>query len=172
MIITLCGSARFEPWYLAWNEALSFSGRAVFSLASLDHYQGMSGYSLEEKQVLDEVQRLKIRASDGIAVLNVFAYIGDSTLEAIRYARAEGKQTYFLESWGEGNGIGRGHFAHVQATRDVYGVPREYGSPISTVMDHRRPSIWDLLPGAGEMRTAIVARLRRRLEPVAGGWGA
>jgi len=172
MIITLCGSARFEPWYLAWNEALSFSGRAVFSLAALDHYQGVSGYSIQEKAVLDEVQRLKIRASDGIAVLNVFAYMGDSTLEAIRYARSENKLTYFLESWGEGNGIGQGHFAHVQAARDLYNVPKVYGSPIGTVMSHQRPPIWDLLPEASEMRTAIVARLRRRLEPIVGGWGA
>jgi hypothetical protein len=29
MIITLCGSSRFEPWFHAWNQALSLSGHVV-----------------------------------------------------------------------------------------------------------------------------------------------
>lgn len=174
MIITLCGSARFEPWFHAWNEALSLSGHCIFSLAAYpSQHEGVKEwYSKESKMVLDEVHKGKIDASHAILVLNVFAYIGESTLTEITHATRKGKVTHFLESWGEGNGIGTSHFEHVQAARDKWGVPKGFGSPIDTSVRSSRPSAWDLLVESGPMRNSIVSGLRRALEPFAGGWGA
>jgi hypothetical protein len=172
MIITLCGSARFEPWFHAWNEALSLSGHSVFSLAAYpsQHDGVKSWYTLAQKDVLDAVHKRKIDASAAILVLNVFAYFGESTLGEIKHARRLGKTTYFLESWGEGCGINSSHFEHVQAARDAYGVPKDFGSPIST-STLECPSPWKLLPDAGPARSAIVSSLQRRLTAIAGGWG-
>jgi len=187
MIITLCGSARFEPWFHAWNEALSLSGHVVFSLAAYpSQYEGVKEwYTKEEKAVLDAVHKGKIDVSHAILVLNVFAYIGESTLSEIEHARRGErwrdasdralplKTTYFLESWGEGNGIGGNHFEHIQkAAFEKFGVPRNFGSPIRTATSNTCPDPWGLLPDAGARRSAIVNMLHRRLDVVANGWGA
>lgn len=34
MIITLCGSSRFEAWFHMWNQALGLAGRCAFGLSS------------------------------------------------------------------------------------------------------------------------------------------
>lgn len=170
MIITLCGSARFEPWFHAWNEALSLAGHCVFGLAAYpsQHDGTKEWYTPQQKEIIDAVHLGKIATSHAVLVLNVFAYIGESTLKEIEYALSKGKETYFLESWGAGYGIGTGHFAHVQAARDRFGVPKDYGSPIAT---HGGRWPHALLPDSGQVRRDIVTRLQRVLEPIAGGWG-
>ena len=163
MIITLCGSARFEPWYHMWNEALSLAGHVVFGLAAWPSmHDRREWYSEDEKNVLDYVHKRKIDASDAILVLNVFAYIGESTLNEIEYARRHEVRTHFLESWGMGLGIGGNHNVETRAARDMYKVPLGYGSPISTVEDYEHPSPWDLLGDGGLRRSSIVDRLQAR----------
>ena len=63
MIITLCGSARFEAWYHMWNEALSLAGHRVFGLASYPsmHEGEKSWYTPEQKVTLDMVHKQKIQ---------------------------------------------------------------------------------------------------------------
>lgn len=172
MIITLCGSSRFEPWYHAWNEALSLTGHCVFGLASYpsQHDGKKDWYTVEQKAMLDEVHRYKIEASDAILVLNVFAYIGDSTMREIRHACYSKKDTYFLESWGEGFGIGSNHFKHIQEAARRLGVPEGYGSPINTVESKACPSPWRLLGDAGPYRSMIVSSLRRQIGRVVPGY--
>jgi hypothetical protein len=165
MIITLCGSARFEPWFHMWNEALSLSGHCVFALSSYPSLNAgeKDWYTEEQKKVLDAVHKGKIDASHAILVLNVFAYVGESTLSEIVHAKEHRKKLYSLESWGEGNGVGTNHFLHVRdaALRHI-GRPH-FGSPISTVHDGRPfYGPWELLPPGGVERTAIVARLKKR----------
>ncbi len=107
MIITLCGSARFEPWFHAWNEALSLAGHCVFGLAAYpsQHDGTKEWYTQQQKEIIDAVHLGKIATSHAVLVLNVFAYIGESTLKEIEYALSKGKETYFLESWGAGYGL-------------------------------------------------------------------
>jgi hypothetical protein len=162
MIITLCGSARFEAWFHAWNEALSLSGHCVFGLGcypSLKRGQ-KDWYTPEQKRVLDQVHKDKITASKAILVLNVFAYIGESTLGEIAHARAKNVKTYFLESWGVGCGIDRSHYESVQKAAIAHGVPPSYRSPIDT-FETFAPGLWDLLPDAGSSRLAIVEGLHK-----------
>lgn len=137
MIITLCGSARFEPWFHAWNKALTLAGHTVFSLACFPSIEGeREWYTPEQKAELDSAHLRKIDASDAVLVLNVAAYIGPSTLREIEHARRTETQLYFLESWGEGLGIGPNHS---QEHRDKFrkyferdGIAHWPASPVDT----------------------------------------
>lgn len=163
MIITLCGSARFEKWFHSWNEVLSLSGHCVFGLGSYPsfHEGEKNWYSPEQKNVLDAVHKWKINLSEAILVLNPFAYLGESTLSEIRHATVKKKQIYYLQSWGEGCGVGANHFKHVLVEKTRFGVAKDYVSPISTVPRDRSP--WDLLPPqAGPFRSELVERLKEK----------
>lgn len=104
MTITLCGSTRFEAWFRAWETALSLLGHTVMSLSAYpSDFKGEKiWYTDEEKRVMDEVHKRKIDASDGIFVLNVAGYIGESTLSEIHHARAKGKRVWFLQQQPQG----------------------------------------------------------------------
>lgn len=163
MIITLCGSARFEKHFKIWNEVLSLAGHEVFGLAAYpSDYNGVkSWYSEKQKATLDQVHKRKIAASDAIVVLNVYAYIGDSTMSEIDHALLKRKRIYPLESWGKGNGINDTHKDAVQLDRKNYGIPENYVSPISTCETPFDQIVsWSsLLGGAGTDRSALIKRL-------------
>lgn len=102
MIITLCGSARFERLFRVWNEVLTLAGHTVFDLAVYpSEKQGTKQWYTDlEKIKLDAAHLNKIAASDAIVVLNLYGYIGESTMREVMFARASGKQIFFLESVG------------------------------------------------------------------------
>jgi len=163
MIITLCGSTRFEPWFHIWNEMLSLSGHQVFGLASYPSQHGgvKEWYTPEEKQILDDVHKAKIDLSDAILVLNVFAYIGESTMAEIVHAREEGCKVYALESWKQGLGVGPNHKDDVIEAKRRY-VPADYVSPMDTFYPHMiDPWVTALLGQGGARRTRIVERYYR-----------
>lgn len=84
MIITLCGSSRFEPWFRLWNEALGLAGHPSFGLCAWPSRKSRrEWYTAEQKTTLDRVHLTKIERSDAILVLNVFAYMGESTLSEL-----------------------------------------------------------------------------------------
>lgn len=162
MIITLCGSARFEPWFHMWNEVLGLSGIPCFGLSAYpsQKVEGKDWYTEAQKIRLDETHRNKIACSTGILVLNVFGYIGESTMREIEFARANEKRTYFLESWGKGCGVGSLHNSLVRMSKEKYGIPRNYMSPIDTFECQSRPSPWSLPLGeCGPYRSALVERI-------------
>lgn len=103
MIITLCGSNRFESEFKKWNERLTLQGHVVFSLGVYPSDKGLSDsekwYTDEQKAVLDHVHKLKIKASDAILVLNVDGYVGESTSSEIIYAQSQNKIIYALNLW-------------------------------------------------------------------------
>src|SRR6266852_6357668 len=111
MIITLCGSSRFEAWFKVWNEALSLAGHCVFTVSVYPSFKegNKDWYTEEEKRTLDAVHRMKITRSDVALFLNVWAYMGESTLAEFQYAKIMGTRIVFLESWGKGNGPGSSH---------------------------------------------------------------
>lgn len=145
MIVTLCGSARFEDHFKTWNEALTMAGHTVFTLTRYPSEKGAKlWYTDAQKAALDEAHKRKINASEAVLVLNVFGYMGESTLGEVAHAKARGKKLYALESWGKGNGIGGNHFDHVQAAcRRV--VPDYRGSPIDTTSNSGFRYAFDLL---------------------------
>jgi len=111
MIVTLCGSAKFEDLFKEWNEKLTLQGHVVFSLAVYpsDKNDNKNWYTPEQKAALDEAHKNKIDASDAILVINPDGYVGESTLSEIEFAIEKGKKiyrTYFSEKDVHGNGFG------------------------------------------------------------------
>jgi hypothetical protein len=172
MIITLCGSARFEPWFHMWNEALGLAGHAAFGLCSYPSAHGgnKDWYDERMKGILDEVHLNKIRASEAVLFLNVFAYMGKSTMSEFAHARDSGKKIYFLESWGEGLGVGANHKPEYQDAFHRFGC--RGGSPIRTC-DYNTNPLGLLGEGASVYRSQLVARLKARETAALGfAWGA
>lgn len=165
LTITLCGSARFERMFHAWNEALTISGgHAVFGLAVYPSLKGeREWYSPEEKKRLDEAHLRKIERSDAILVINQWAYIGPSTLAEIKHARELRKTVYATESWGKGCGIGAMHDKRTQAAAIADEVGDEdsvFVSPLDTFAPHMRWAT-DLLGPAGSIRSRYIDLLKR-----------
>ncbi len=165
MIITLCGSSRFEPWWHLWNEALGLSGHSCFALCAWPSMKSeREWYSTEQKKALDVVHFNKIEASEAIFVINKFAYIGESTAREIVHARSLRKKVISMESWGVGSGIGKNHSDTVRQSAESYGVPVEYRSPIDMIHHAQCFSPWDFLPEAGDYRNGIVKMIHDREE--------
>lgn len=98
MIITLCGSARFEDHFRAWDERLTLYGHVVFNLSVQPSSKGKKDwYTPEIKQTLDLAHLHKIDLSDAILVLNEDQYIGESTAREIEWAERKGKPIYALD---------------------------------------------------------------------------
>lgn len=133
MIVTLCGSNRFEPWFKAWNKALTLAGHEVFSISVYPSDEGTKKdwYTEEEKVVLDKVHKRKIDHADAVLFLNVFAYMGDSTLSELGHALGRKKDIFFLESWAKGNGIDGNHKLGERCAAEAYGCLGKY-SPFDT----------------------------------------
>jgi hypothetical protein len=162
-IVTLCGSSRFEAWYHIWAEALGLAGHATFGLASYPSmHSKREWYSEEEKAGLDKLHKWKIEQSTAVLFLNVFGYVGQSTLSEISYAFDLNREIYFLESWGADCGVDDWQMSDLyQRARRQAGVPSGWRSPLSTC-NHPSPYDLDLLPEAGALRNSIVARIESR----------
>ena len=93
-VITLCGSTQFREQFFETQERLTLEGKIVFSVGVFVHADGKQ-ISAEQKQKLDELHLRKIDLSDGIYVIDVNGYIGESTRREIKYARKEGKFVRF-----------------------------------------------------------------------------
>lgn len=55
--------------------------------------------SESEKELLDDIHKIKIDMSDAIFVLNVDGYVGPSTASEIAYANRSGKNIYFMSDF-------------------------------------------------------------------------
>lgn len=160
MIITLCGSARFEPWFDVWNKALSLAGHMVFGWAGRPPLD--DEYSSEDRTVLDVTQKNKILSSQAVLFLNCFAYLGESALSELEFAsNLRTIRIYMLESWGKGCGIGPSHYDSVRDAARRYQIPEGYTSPIDAclgMVSGRRTYYYpfDLLGPAGARRTRLV----------------
>lgn len=148
MVITLCGSTKFRDLFTAWDITLTLSGHAVFNLSPC------SPDNEWEKSLLDRAHKSKIAHSDAIVLINHFAYIGESTLSEIEFAKERGKALYAIESWGKDCGIGANHKKTVQGRAASAGI---YGklSPIDTTYPKFKDA-YSLLPEAGTLRSTLV----------------
>ena len=158
MIITLCGSSRFEPLYHALNKALTISGRhTVLSLVAFPSQESTrEWYTDAEKRALDTAHLAKIAISDAIVVINRHAYLGLSTLREIDFAQHMGKKLFALESWGEGCGVGSLHNARTRMDVKLWKIPEGFGSPIDTCAPRFHGGWYDLPGEAGPLRSKVV----------------
>ena len=103
-VITLCGSTRFEEEFLNAQKDLTLQGNIVISVGGFGHSRDKKVWEdmdettqAQTKEMLDDIHKRKIDMSDGIFVINVGGYIGDSTRSEIEYAKAHGKTVEYLE---------------------------------------------------------------------------
>ncbi len=89
-IITLCGSTRFRDEFREIERKLTLDGYIVLPPAFYGKSEGLE-YSGEMEKKLWDLHIDKINISDGIFVIDVGGYIGDSTREEIDYAKGAGK---------------------------------------------------------------------------------
>ena len=95
IVVTLCGSTRFKQDYEDWNRRLTMMGYVVFSCGVFGHANG-GELSEAQKRSLDDIHLRKIDLSDGIMVLDVDGYVGNSSQKEIEYARSRGKFVVML----------------------------------------------------------------------------
>lgn len=88
--ITLCGSTRFKKEFEVINRQLSLEGHIVYSVSFFPQADNIP-LSEEQKILLDKVHKQKIDNSDGIFVVDVDGYIGESTQSEIDYSVNTGK---------------------------------------------------------------------------------
>ena len=103
-VITLCGSTRFKDEFMEAQKRLTLEGNIVISVGLFGHsgdsevWEGMSEDTLTQTKImLDDMHKRKIDMADGIFVVNVGGYIGESTKSEIEYARSTGKTVEYLE---------------------------------------------------------------------------
>ncbi len=104
-VVTLCGSTRFKDEFMEAQKRLTLKGNIVISVGLFGHsgdrevWENMDeGTITKTKEMLDDMHKRKIDMADSIYVINVGGYIGDSTRSEIEYAKAHGKQVFYLES--------------------------------------------------------------------------
>lgn len=104
-VVTLCGSTRFKDEFMESQKRLTLEGNIVISVGLFGHsgdrevWENMDeGTLTKTKEMLDDMHKRKIDMADSIYVINVGGYIGDSTRSEIEYAKAHGKQVFYLES--------------------------------------------------------------------------
>ena len=96
-VITLCGSTRFKEQYLEAQKRLTLEGNIIISVGLFGHSGDDETWEPGIKEMLDNMHKRKIDMADGIYVINVGGYIGESTRSEIEYAKAHGKQVMYLE---------------------------------------------------------------------------
>ena len=96
-VITLCGSTRFKEQFLEAQKILTLAGNIVISVGLFGHSGDNEVWTEGTKEMLDDMHKRKIDMADGIYVINVDGYIGQSTRSEIEYARSQGKTVEFLE---------------------------------------------------------------------------
>ena len=96
-VITLCGSTRFKERFLEAQKRLTLAGNIVISVGLFGHSGDDEVWTEGTKEMLDDMHKRKIDMADGIYVINVDGYIGQSTRSEIEYARSQGKTVEFLE---------------------------------------------------------------------------
>ena len=95
-VITLCGSTKFKDKFMEVQKDLTLKGNIVISVGCFGH--SGDAFTDDQKTMLDDMHKRKIDMSDGIFVINVGGYIGESTKSEIAYALAHGKSVRYLET--------------------------------------------------------------------------
>ena len=91
--MTMCGSMRFERDM----QAVSFELETKYGYNILQCVYAPKDAVLSDAELLclEKAHFKKIDISDGIYVLNIDGYIGDSVLNEIQYARKRGKEIIY-----------------------------------------------------------------------------
>lgn len=94
-VYTLCGSSRFKDAHLATMARLTMDGHVVIPMGVYGHADGVE-MTETDKAALDDLHLRKVDMSDGIFVVDVDGYVGESTRREILYAQSQGKEVRYL----------------------------------------------------------------------------
>ena len=95
--MNLCGSTRFKNTFLEAHKRLALADNFVISVGLFGHSGDDEVWTEGTKEMLDDMHKRIIDMADGIYVINVGGYIGQSTRSEIDYARSQGKTIEYLE---------------------------------------------------------------------------
>lgn len=96
-IITVCGSLKFKEEMFKICEELELGGNCVIAPIYPTN-PNKDAYTLEEAEMLDNMQKEKIKISDAIFVVNKDKYIGSSTKSEIEFAKSLNKEIIYYEA--------------------------------------------------------------------------
>ena len=96
MKLTLCGSARFEPYWHEANKQLGLAGHICYSLMTFPSIEkSKTWYTPDQKWTLDLAHLAKIEESDGVVMLNIDKYLGESSLRELEWSRMRNKRVFW-----------------------------------------------------------------------------
>lgn len=90
-IITVCGSLRFKDEIMRITEIMTLQGNCMLGIL----YPIKDVYTKEEKDLLGDMHKEKIKISDVILVVDIDNYIGSSTKSEIEYAKELNKEIIY-----------------------------------------------------------------------------
>ena len=90
---TICGSMRFEKQMR--EIAYDLEVRGGYNILQCVYNDGGTVPTEEERFRLARAHERKIDFSDGIYVVNINGYIGDSVRQEIEYAKSHGKEVIY-----------------------------------------------------------------------------
>lgn len=93
--ICLIGSTRFESIFRELEVSLSMKGYIVLSPLVYNQTGDKPLCGIDNKTILDYVQKEKIRQSDLILVIDKDKYVGSSTKNQIEYAKLLNKRILY-----------------------------------------------------------------------------
>ena len=93
MIITICGSLKFQQEMVIIAQKMTFLGHCV--ITPIFQISSNSKYTDEQLQKLKMAHLRKIEISDAILVVNVNNYIGESTQSEIEFAKEHNKRVLY-----------------------------------------------------------------------------
>jgi len=104
MIVTICGSHKFDKQIMKCYELLTMKGHCVFLPAFLDLYKSAAeaendipgGVVTPVMDMLRRVHRDKMDLSEAIYVVNCDGYVGKDTQAEIDYARQHSLDVYYF----------------------------------------------------------------------------
>lgn len=106
VIVCLCGSTKFGEAFRLAQLQETLAGKIVLTIgcnmkSDTDLFGDIAEPDKESiKKMLDELHLRKIDLADEVLFLNVNGYIGESTLNELKYAKSNGKRIRFLEEVG------------------------------------------------------------------------
>lgn len=95
-IVCIIGSSRFKKFHMGVAQRATLSGKIVL-IAGFFHHVDNCPITDAQKRMTDELCLRKVEIADEVFVVNVNGYIGESTKEAIAYARELHKPIQYLE---------------------------------------------------------------------------
>lgn len=88
----------FKEKFSEIQKRLTLAGNIVISVGFFDHSDVTDEWDDHVKQMLDQMHLQKIDMADGIYVIDVGSYVGESTRREISYAQSKGKRVTFYSS--------------------------------------------------------------------------